>query len=99
MIEWQSLLIGVAVGLALAGFLIALSALREVREIGRNPSLPYWVRNGLEDLTVPNIRMRMMLEQVRAYVDNAERELKATSELMGDIRNGEYDQDQPHKKR
>ena len=97
--DWPVFLLGFGCGVALAGFLLALSVWHEVRQVLRNPALPYWVRNGLDDLATPNVRMRLMLEQVRAFVDNAERELKATSELMGDIRNGEYDPDQPHKKR
>lgn len=78
--------------LAIAGMLIAVLALREVRAIKMNDSLPYQVRNGLEDLIAPVLRAKMRVEQER-------RELEVFLEILGELRNGDYKKDQPHKPR
>jgi len=99
MMDWQTFLVGFGCGLALAGLLVALAALREVRELERNPSLPYKVRNGIEDLSVPLIKSLMAIEREKAFLDNQERELGVFLKIAGEIRSGKYDPDQPHKER
>lgn len=97
----SEILIGLALGLSIAGLLVALLAYQRARDAERNQgeSFPYWVRNGLEDAMVPNVRSRMLLEQIKAWLESFEREMRVQDEIIGEIRNGEYDKDQQAKER
>jgi hypothetical protein len=62
---------------------------------GRPRGVPYSLRNGLEDVLAVNARMRLMLAETITIAQAALRESEAQAELLGQIRNGSYDPDQP----
>ena len=64
--------------------------------------VPYWMRNGMEDVMAPNVDMRVMLQNMRVYkenldyfLDRAELDLENQANMVGQIRGGTYDKDQP----
>lgn len=76
------------------------------REKTAKKGVPYFWRNFVEDTAVPNIRTRESLEMLRMLNKNIEREiedgleeLNIQSMLLGQYRNGTYENDQPAAKR
>ena len=76
------------------------------REKTTKKGVPYFWRNFVEDTAVPNIRTRESLEVLRKLNKNIEREiedgmeeLSIQSQLLGQYRNGTYENDQPAAKR
>ena len=64
--------------------------------------VPYWMRNGMEDVMAPNVDMRVMLQNMRVYkenldyfLDRAELDLENQANMVGQIRGGTYNKDQP----
>lgn len=100
-----------AIILTLVGFFIAYAAGRIhqdylLREKTVKKGVPYFWRNFVEDTAVPNIRTRESLEILRCLNKNIEREiedgleeLNIQSQLLGQYRNGTYENDQPAAKR
>ena len=62
---------------------------------GRPRGVPYSLRNGLEDVLAVNARMRLMLAETITIAQATLRASEAQAELLGQIRNGSYDPDQP----
>ena len=58
-------------------------------------SVPYGMRNGMEDVLARNTNSRIALQNLRDLVEVAEWNLEVESRLLGQIRNGEYDKEQP----
>lgn len=59
-------------------------------------SVPYLLRNGLEDTAAINIKM---LLEIQSFLTALENELEIQRNLIGQIRNGQYDKSQPAAKR
>lgn len=55
-------------------------------------NVPYWLRNGMEDATAINIGN---LIAVRDFLMILENRINDARLLLGQIRNGEYDKEQP----
>lgn len=84
-------LLAFLVGLLLGGLTVGLLALyRRVRDLegGR----PYWLRNGMEDVTALNVRALLRLKAQLSEIEDA---LEIQNQLVGQIRNGEYRKEQP----
>ena len=76
------------------------------REENEKKGVPYFWRNFVEDTAVPNIRTRDHLEYLHKLLKMTEREiedgleeLNIQSQLLGQYRNGTYENDQPAAKR
>ena len=76
------------------------------REKTAKKGVPYQFRNFIEDTMVPNIRTRESLEMLRMLNKKIAREIEDGTEemaiqqmLLGQIRNGTYDKEQPATKR
>lgn len=84
-------LLAFIVGLLMGGLLVGLLALlHRVSELERGR--PYWLRNGMEDVTALNVRALLKLKH---ELEDIEFALEAQNKLVGQIRNGEYRKEQP----
>ena len=61
----------------------------------KRESVPYATRNAMEDVLARNTNSRIALQNLRDLVEVAEWNLEVEGRLLGQIRSGEYDKDQP----
>lgn len=62
----------------------------------KKESVPYWLRYGMEDVITPNVRILLEIQQFLTVIEN---ELEIQRQLIGEIRNGQYDKNQPARTR
>ena len=73
-----------------------LAIKRKADELKTKTSVPYFMRNAMEDTATFNIRM---LLDIRDFLIILESEINQQRELIGQIRNGQYTKGQPGVKR
>ena len=71
-------------------------------KLNEKENVPYALRNGLEDVLAPNADVRVMLQNLRAWKENYEYSLDRIellldnqANMVGQIRGGTYNKDQP----
>jgi len=92
--------------LSAATTLLCIANYRIRKQTKETKGVPYYLRNGLEDMSVMNIRgvdeLRRMAEYARAMmrgIDATLEEMGIQMDLVEQIRNGTYKKNQPASKR
>jgi len=92
--------------LSTATTLLCIANYRIRKQSKETSGVPYFLRNGLEDMSVMNIRSVDELRRMAVYVREMKRSIDATLEemdiqmgLVEQIREGTYDKNQPAKRR
>jgi hypothetical protein len=64
-------------------------------KLNERESVPYALRNWSEDVLARNTNSRIAMQNLRDLVEVAQWNLEVETKLLGQIRNGEWDKDQP----